>query len=88
MYGKRVGLSLPAVRSYSYQLFMALYHMKKNQIVHLDIKPDNMMIAKDNKKCKMIDFGNAMSIHDIPNSSELVARFYRSPEIILGKFDG
>ena len=38
MYGKRVGLSLAAVRSYAYQLFIALYHLKKNNIVHLDSK--------------------------------------------------
>lgn len=36
LYGKRVGLSLSAVRSYAYQLFMALYHLKAQGILHLD----------------------------------------------------
>lgn len=84
-YGQRVGLSLEAVKSYSYQLFMALYHLKKNRFVHADIKLDNLMVSKDLKKCKLIDFGNAMAVEDIPLSSELVARYYRAPEIILGK---
>jgi serine/threonine protein kinase len=54
--------------------------------VHLDIKPDNMMISEDRKKCKIIDFGNAMLVEDIPRTSELVAGFYRAPEIILGMY--
>lgn len=85
MFGKRVGLSLNAVRSYSYQIFMGLHHIHKNGIVHLDIKPDNMMISEDKKKCKLIDFGNAMPVEDVPRTSELVAGYYRAPEIILGK---
>lgn len=36
LYGKRVGLSVSAVRSYAYQLFVALYHLKSQGILHLD----------------------------------------------------
>jgi serine/threonine-protein kinase PRP4 len=36
LYGKRVGLSISAVRSYAYQLFVALYHLKSQGILHLD----------------------------------------------------
>jgi len=84
IYGQRVGLGLDSVKSYAYQLFLALYHLKKNGIVHADIKPDNLMVSADLKKCKLIDFGNAMYIEDLPRTGELVARYYRAPEIILG----
>ena len=63
-YGRRVGLSLPAVRSYSYQIFKALSHLKKNRIVHADIKPDNILINKSNETCKLTDFGNAVYVDD------------------------
>lgn len=36
-----VGLNLRAVRSYAKQLMIALRHLKKCQILHGDIKPDN-----------------------------------------------
>ena len=84
LYGSRIGISLEAVKSYTYQLFRALYHLKKNKIIHADIKPDNIMVSKDLKKCKLIDFGNAMDISELPNSPEIVARYYRAPEIFLG----
>jgi serine/threonine-protein kinase PRP4 len=91
LYGKKVGLSLAAVRSYAYQLFIALYHLKKNKIVHLDskllltlVKPDNLMITQNKKKLKLIDFGNALMVDDIPRISELLARFYKAPDVLLG----
>jgi serine/threonine-protein kinase PRP4 len=35
-YGKNIGLSLDGVRLYAGQLFLALYYLKKNRIVHAD----------------------------------------------------
>ena len=42
------------------------------------------MVSEDRKKCKLIDFGNAVFVDDIPRISELVARFYKPPEVIIG----
>lgn len=44
-YGKDVGLHIKAVRSYSQQLFLALKLMKKANILHADIKPDNILVS-------------------------------------------
>lgn len=44
-YGKDIGLHIKAVRSYSQQLFLALKLMKKANIVHADIKPDNILVS-------------------------------------------
>ena len=38
MFGKKIGLSLEAVRSYAIQIFIALSHLKKNRIIHADSK--------------------------------------------------
>ena len=44
-YGKDVGLNIKAVKSYSQQLFLALRLLKKVNILHADIKPDNILVS-------------------------------------------
>jgi serine/threonine-protein kinase PRP4 len=41
-FGKGVGLSLTAVRSYFGQLLAAATHLKNHHLIHSDLKPDNM----------------------------------------------
>lgn len=36
IFGKKIGLSLDAVRSYATQIFLSLSHLKKNKIIHAD----------------------------------------------------
>jgi serine/threonine-protein kinase PRP4 len=44
-FGKDVGLNLRAVRAYAHQMFLALSLMKKCNIIHADIKPDNILVG-------------------------------------------
>ena len=44
-FGKNVGLSIQAVRAYAMQLFLALSLLKKTNIMHADIKPDNILVS-------------------------------------------
>lgn len=79
------GLSLQAVRSYSRQMFVGLQHLQSCQVVHCDLKPDNILVSPDKKTIKLCDFGTAVDKRDVMERTEyLVSRFYRAPEIILG----
>ncbi len=80
-YGKHVGLHITAVRSYARQLFRALKLLKKCQILHADIKPDNILVNESKLVLKLCDFGSASDASDCEITEYLVSRFYRAPEI-------
>ncbi|XP_015910892.2 serine/threonine-protein kinase PRP4 homolog [Parasteatoda tepidariorum] len=83
-YGKDVGLHIKAVRSYSQQLFLALKLLKRCNILHADIKPDNILVDDRKLVLKLCDFGSASHVAENDVTPYLVSRFYRAPEIILG----
>jgi serine/threonine-protein kinase PRP4 len=97
-FGKGVGLSLQAVRSYYGQLLAAATHLQKHGVIHADLKPDNILVSADFAVVQLADFGSALTVASTASSSSsiapvladaaptpyLVSRFYRAPEIILG----
>ncbi|XP_050224470.1 uncharacterized protein LOC126674130 isoform X2 [Mercurialis annua] len=83
-FGRNIGLKLTAVRAYAKQLFIALKHLKNCEVLHCDIKPDNMLVNEAKNVLKLCDFGNAMLAGKNEITPYLVSRFYRAPEIILG----
>ena len=40
-----VGISLDAVRAYAHQMFLGLGLLRKRNILHADIKPDNVLVC-------------------------------------------
>merc|ERR1712179_370781 len=87
-YGKNVGLHIKAVRSYVQQMLLALKIMKKANIVHADIKPDNILVNESKLLLKLADFGSVSHVAENEITPYLVSRFYRAPEVILGmKYD-
>ncbi|KIJ12576.1 hypothetical protein PAXINDRAFT_82735 [Paxillus involutus ATCC 200175] len=83
-FGKDVGLNIKAVRAYAHQLFLALSLLKKANIMHADIKPDNILVNEQKTLLKLCDLGSASDATENDITPYLVSRFYRSPEIILG----
>jgi len=58
--------------------------MKENNIVHCDMKPENILLRKINKSgIKIIDFGSGCFENE-KIYTYIQSRFYRAPEIVLG----
>ena len=79
-------LKLSHANTYMYQLANALDFIHKKNILHRDLKPDNILINPSNNVLKLADFGSAKQI--IPNNvniTYIVSRFYRAPELILDR---
>lgn len=43
-FGGGIGITIQAVRFYARQILTALKHLKQCNILHADIKPDNMVV--------------------------------------------
>lgn len=82
-HGKNIGLNIKAVRFYAYKLIQALTLLKKCNIIHADIKPDNILV-EDGPGIKLGDFGTAFHSEEAEPSPMIGSRYYRAPEVILG----
>lgn len=49
-YGRNKGLNVEAVQLFACQLLIALRHLRKNKVLHADIKPDNILINHRHNK--------------------------------------
>jgi len=65
-------------------LFIALNFLKRQWVIHADLKPDNIVVSEDTLQIRICDFGNAFHIDDNGITEYLASWFYRAPEILLG----
>lgn len=63
-FGKGVGISIAAVRSYAKQMLLALSLLAKLRIIHADIKPHNILANERYNVIKLADFGSAFKEDD------------------------
>ena len=74
------------VKSYLYQILLAIKYCHSKRILHRDLKPQNLLIDK-NGIIKVGDFGLARAF-GIPIKTlthEILTLWYRAPEILLGQ---
>ena len=79
-------LSPQLVKSYLYQILLAIKYCHSKRILHRDLKPQNLLIDK-NGIIKVGDFGLARAF-GIPIKTlthEILTLWYRAPEILLGQ---
>ena len=79
------GLEPNLIRHLIYQLCKAIKYMHDQNIIHRDVKPENLLIT-DNMELKLCDFGFARLISGscTEKLTDYVAtRWYRAPELLL-----
>lgn len=78
----RSKLDKSQIKRYMYQLLLALDYLYDRNIIHADIKPQNILIKND--QVKICDF-NCSRISDISiKLPQMVTLWYRPPEILFG----
>lgn len=78
------GFSHTLVRRFSVQVLKGLSFLKEHQIVHCDLKPENIiLINKQESLIKIIDFGSSC-FESERIYTYIQSRIYRAPEVILG----
>jgi len=78
-------IDLDVVKSFLFQLLRGLEFCHKNNVLHRDLKPQNLLINK-NGELKLADFGLARAF-GIPvrcYSAEVVTLWYRPPDVLFG----
>jgi dual specificity protein kinase YAK1 len=78
------GLNMKLVKLLTRQLLGAMSELKGFQMIHCDLKPENVLLCQPDKPdIKVIDFGSACFTRQTIYTY-IQSRFYRSPEVILG----
>lgn len=86
---QKESINIEQLKQIGYQLFRGLAYLHNQQVLHRDIKPQNILL--DNKEditVKICDFGLARAVclpaeHYTP---EVTTLWYRAPEVLLGAF--
>lgn len=78
-------IDLDVVKSFMYQLLRGLAFCHSHNVLHRDLKPQNLLINKT-AELKLADFGLARAF-GIPvkcYSAEVVTLWYRPPDVLFG----
>lgn len=68
------------------QLASALDYLEQIQLMHRDLKPDNILLNANANELKLADFGSAKFVEkDKSNITYVCTRFYRAPCLILNR---
>ena len=80
---KNVGMGLTFNRHVLRQLLESLHGLTTMNIIHCDVKTENILLIQNTSDIKLIDFGSAC-FEKSTLYNYIQSRHYRAPEIILG----
>lgn len=87
------GVDPQLIRRYMYQLLRCLEYCHASNVIHRDVKPENILISSEDI-VKLCDFGFArlmLSPDSFLSGSKytdyVATRWYRAPELLVGKTD-
>jgi len=76
-------VNLGLVKRISAQLLRGLQHIHSHNVIHCDIKPENIVFKQHNKSSiRIIDFGTSC-LNKTVNFTYFQTRLYRAPEVVL-----
>lgn len=82
------GLPIQIIISMARQILEGLSKTHSESIIHGDLKPENILLKTQSKSgVKIIDYGSGCFSSEIV-FSYIQSRFYRAPEILLGRSYG
>ncbi|KAJ8605542.1 hypothetical protein CTAYLR_000104 [Chrysophaeum taylorii] len=81
--GTRLPLPGPVAASWLKDLLTGLKHVHETRLVHRDVKPSNLLIARDGV-ARLADFGQCRPLTGGDYSHQVSTRWYRAPELLFG----
>jgi len=70
---------------YMIDLLLAIQHLHDNDLIHLDVKPENILLSMDGV-CKLGDFGLVVNLKENLCDAVEGDSKYLAPEVLSGKF--
>ena len=86
---KKKHIPIDIIKLIAKQMLLGLDYCHKKNIVHRDLKPENVLLT-DEGNVKLCDFGSSKCIDEKKGTTSTpytVSRYYRAPELFLGKID-